>query len=310
MTHTHPASPLPCRVARIVLVLLAGFMILSASQAKAQDISTQDILTTGVLVPKAVGMALAGDAFSDPAAQVSFAKKPNASGFLKANDAHLADLTLFEYGNNQLNGMFVYMNDLGRRANYGFEITYKTTGTNQYLVQAVRISPFEPLMPRIEVYFVPAGQMSLKQMKAASVADLLRYARANTDRVTRDAPAGPIRDYDVLAFCMERLMDGAGWELISTQKAGTSWSKGGWHVAVVDATFSVNGRDPAVFQVFHTKAKKSVEGGKTMLVGTFTNQYLPPIPPGPSTEVATSPEIRDLLDRYRTKALPNLQANP
>jgi len=289
--------------------LMATMLCLFSLAAQAQDFSAQEVLTAGVLVPKAVGMAMAGDAFDEPGLRVSFAKKLKASSFLKVHDAHLTSVNLLGYSDTQLEGMFVYENDLGQRANYGFSIGYKSTGENQYQVRSVRIDPFEPLAPRVEAYFVPADRASLKEMRAMSVADLLRFARESSDPVRRDAPAGPMRDYAVVAFSMERLMDGAGWEVISTQKAGTSWSKDGWHVSVVDAALSVNGPEPAVFQAYHTMAKKSPKGGKTFLVATIVNQYLPPSPPGPSTEVAVTPEARELLTRYRLKALPNLQTN-
>lgn len=306
---THIRSIVSPSSIRPIVLLLTAFLCLFALSARAQEFSAQKVLTAGVLVPKAVGMAMAGDTFDEPGLRVAFAKKLKASTFLKAHDAHLASVSLLGYSDTQLDGMFVYENELGQRANYGFGIGYKATGENQYQVRSVRIDPFEPLAPRVEAYFVPADRASLKEMRAMSVADLLRFARENSDPVRRDAPAGPMRDYAVVAFCMERLMDGAGWEVISTQKAGTSWSKDGWHVSVVDAALSVNGPEPAVFQAYHTMAKKSPLGEKTFLVATIVNQYLPPMPPGPSTEVAATPEMQELLKRYRSKALPNMQTN-
>ena len=307
MTQIHCMESSDRSLLVLSMALLATVLVLFSMTAQARDYSTQEVLTAGVLVPKAVGMAMAGDAFDEPGIEVSFAKKLKVSSFLKAHDAHLASVSLFGYSDTDLEGMFVYENALGQRANYGFGNGYTSAGENRYQVRTVRIDPFEPLAPRVEAYFVPADRATLKEMRAMSVADLLRFARENSDPVRRDAPAGPMRDYAVVAFCMERLMDGAGWEVISTQKPGTSWSKDGWHVSVVDAALSVNGPEPAVFQAYHTMAKKSPRGGTTVLAGTIVNQYLPPTPAGPATEVAATPEAQELLNRYRSKALPNLQ---
>jgi hypothetical protein len=151
--------------------------------------------------------------------------------------------------------------------------------------------------------------MSLKKMKAMSVADLLRWARKNNEKVVPDsnAPSGPVKDYAVLCFNMDRLRPKAKWQIFSEDKIGKSWSKGDWHVAYIKSNMALNGSVAVIFDILHTRGKKSIDEGKTLVIAGFTNQYFPPLPPSPMSKIEVPPATKKLLTKYHSKNLPNLK---
>lgn len=290
-----------------VMTLLSSLLVMAGNPVLARDISAQEIIVRGISVPQAVGMGMAGATFEHPKIQVSFAYKPGTSDFLLANGGQLAQVKLLEYGDELLKGTLTYTNDLGQNAYYGYVIDYETVAPDNYQVKGTEITPFEPMAPRAEAYFVPAAKMGIKDMKAMPVADLLRFARTNTDYVKAGAPAGPVKEYVVLAFCMDRLMKGSEWAMFSTGGMGESWSEGDWRVAAMDAVLAMNDPKAQVFQIYMKRGPGSVDAGKTLQVGVFSNQHLPSMPPGPVAQVQTTPALSDLLNRYKAKAQPDIK---
>ncbi len=291
-----------------LLPFIAVFYLLSVSSSPtyAQDLTPLKTLASGLIIPKAVGMGMAGDSFENKKINVSFATKPKNSDFLKVNQAHLEKIGLNSYSKTKLLGIFTYSNDLGRAIHYGYDITYKATGKDQYRVSKQSITPFEPLSPRAEAYFVPVGSKTLNDMKSMSIAELLIWARENKEQVLPDVSAGPVKEYDVFCFSMDHLMKGAKWGIFSSGKTGSSWTKDGWHVAHIKATMALNGAQEVAFGIAHTRGKAPINRGKTFIIGGFSNQYspLPPLPP--VAKIETDPAVRKILDTYHAKNLPNL----
>jgi len=288
-----------------IIVLLSLLMLIGLS-ANAEELKILEKFSGGIAMANSVGMAMAGDEYNNPGYTITYKQQPNASKFLKFNSAHLVKVNLFDYSPQLITGMFTYENDLGRAAYYGYTIKYKEMGELAYHIKSISILSYEPMLPRIEAYFIPSDQLLLKKMRTMQVADLLRYAREHTEKVVPDAPAGVIKDYDVLAFSMDRFLSGAKWSVHSNGQKGVSWSKGGWHVARIKATFALNSDDLVGFQVFHTIGKDKLYSGKTVLAGTFYNHHIPQIPLGPVDKAIPSLEIKKILDQYYAIAQPSI----
>ncbi|MBG0790641.1 MAG: hypothetical protein H0S80_09115 [Desulfovibrionaceae bacterium] len=300
MYDTTHRSSLPGFTALLIL-----FLFLAAPAAAQGPLSDQALLR-GHLIPAAVGMRMAGDAPGDSPLIVSFAARPRISGFLKTNDAHLEKVALIRYGEDRLTGNLYYGNALGRAAYYGFDIRYAAKGNGRYHVKGRTITPFEPLTPRAEIYFVPAGPLSPSMLKTLPPDELLRWARQNREPVAPFGRAMPVRRYDVLCFCMDRLMDGARWELSLNGQLGTTRSKGGWHVAHMAVDMALNAPQPQTFIVFHTRGRKSVNAGARSRVAAFTNAHLPPPAPLPVPHIPVPQGMVRTKNGYKAKNLPNL----
>ena len=138
-----------------------------------------------------------------------------------------------------------------------------------------------------------------------STAKLLSYARENGEPVVKNGQAGPVKEYHVLVFCMQRLRDNAKWSIAYKDTIGTSWSKGDWHVASIDASMSINGPETDVFEIYYGPGKRSAFTKKLFLVGGITNQIISTASE-PVKTVEPSPETAQMLQKYQAKNLPNL----
>lgn len=286
-----------------VLALLA--LALLAVPARAGDTLLHPTVIDALRIAQGVGMSMAGDKYENRTTLLIFATRPKVSGFLTANDAHLERVGLAEASTTRLVGSWTYSNELGRSAHYGYAIDYMNRDGRQYLVRDRVVTPFEPLSPRAELYFVPAGEMTAKQMRAMPTDRLLAYARERADRVVPDGPPQQEKEYDVLCFCMDRLMDGAKWELTMNGQPGDSWSSGGWHVARVQARMALNAQKGEAFAAYHTRAPKSLEGGARTISAIFSNQYFRPELPQPLAEVPMGERTAALKAAYAARQLPN-----
>jgi len=288
------------------LILSLCMVMAQSTLSNAQDTKENETFIRTLLMSDAFGKSFAGDSYSFTNAKVDFTKKVKASGFLKANKAHMIEGSVLADNGKLMSGTLKYADPLGRTATYGYKISYKTLRDHHYKIKKVSIKTHEPLMPKAEGYFVPADSISLKKMKSMSTADLLRYARKNQDPLVENGQAGPVKDYHVLIFCMNRLRGNAKWSVLFDGKFSTSWAKGDWHVASIDASVSVNGPETDTFQVFYGPGKRSPFTKKLILAGIFSNQYLP-MAGGPVKRVKASPATSQLLKKYHAKNLPDLR---
>jgi hypothetical protein len=273
--------------------------------AVAQDSQDDARLIRTVLMSEALGKSFGGESYSYTNAKVDFVRKVRPSGFLAANKARMTSGSVLSDDGKSMSGTLTYADPLGRTATYMYTIKYKIVGEHHYKILKVTIKTYEPLRPTAQGYFVPSDIISLKKMKSMSTAKLLNFARENGEQITENRQPEPVKKYHVLVFCMQRLRDNAKWSVLHNDKFGTSWSKGDWHVASIDAATSLNGPDTDLFQIYYSPGKRSPFTKKFFLVGGITNQYLSTAK-GPVDMITTSPETALLLQKYHTKNLPNL----
>jgi len=273
--------------------------------AFAQDTQGDARLIRTVLMSEALGKSFGGESYSYTNAKVVFVRKVKPSGFLAANKARMTSGSVLSDDGKLMSGTLTYADPLGRTATYMYTIKYIVIGEHHYKILKVTIKTYEPLKPTAEGYFIPSDVISLKKMKSMSTAKLLNFARENGEKIVENSQPEPVKKYHVLVFCMQRLRDNAKWSILHNDTFGTSWSKGDWHVASIDAATSINGPETDLFQIYYSPGKRSPFTKKFFLVGGITNQYIATAN-GPVDEIVTSTETTQLLQKYRAKSLPQL----
>ena len=277
--------------------------LLAASPALAKGDGSENPTLRGILLSNAFGQAFAGEKFAYTGATVDFARKIKASNFLVPNRAVMVRGGVFEDTGKRLSGTVAYADPFGRIATYTYSLGYAAKGNYRYRITKVGVKTYEPVRPKFEGYFIPAGKITLKEMKRMDTGKLMEFARANGVR-PEEGVTTPAGEYHVVVFCMHRLRGKAKWAVMHRNKLGASWAKGDWHVAAITASFGLNGPDLELFRVLYGPSERSPYKGKLFQVGGLANQFVPPPVNGPARSANVPPETKRLLDEYAAKIQP------
>lgn len=284
------------------IVPILCLLLTMAAPAHAGEPAKNDTIMRGLLISNAFGKAFSGEANTYKNASVDFAKKVRPSNYLTPNKARMVQGSVLDDNGKRMSGTLRYADPFGRIATYTYNLGYSVLGPYRYRINKSSVKTYEPLRPEFEGYFIPAGKITLKKMRAMPTAELMQFARANGDRL-QPGVEGPAKDYFVVVFCMHRLRGKAKWAVMHGDRLGSSWSKGDWHVAAIQATFGLNTKDTQLFRVLYVPDKRSPYHGKLFQMGGIVNQSVP-APTSPALSVAVPPETRQLLEKYATKHQP------
>ncbi|WP_319541591.1 hypothetical protein [uncultured Pseudodesulfovibrio sp.] len=277
-------------LALVLVVGLAGCKAGSMTQSTVElppvksiqesDLSDDQLLALAAVVNRMRGRPNLENAVFDPDQDMMISE----SGFsydnmeltntilLGAESVKLADGKF----SSVLEGLFLFRDDLGRRAGARFAVKYYTLPAKGILISDARVSPEGIAYPKVEVYTVLQSAIDITTVKFDNYETLYRTVVEKSFPMTftsaDERQYGDKDKYLVFVFCKDRVSPMADFKIEGTPKIKPLYANiNGWPVGVFGAKFKP-GSPMSKFKFTVTYNPAPDSGGSTVVVGRFENK--------------------------------------